>query len=105
MNVPSPDEPHSQPSGSLKIKAHNYQLRPAGLGKRTHEVVTEEGRQPTARAGLVDAMVMDVDAGEDQLRTEGGEEMHGGLRLLVPRLKEGGKLFIGKFTAFPTSQA
>ena len=65
-----------------------------------HEVVDEEGRQPTAGPGLVDALRMDVDSAEEQLRMEGGEEMGGGMRLLVPRLSHGGKLFVGTFSLY-----
>ncbi len=43
-------------------------------------------------------MAMDVDTDEAELRMEGGEEMGGGMRLLVPRLSEGGKLFVGEPT-------
>ena len=94
VTCPSPNEPHSHPAGTLKTKSQTYELVPAGWGLRTHEVVDEAGRQPTARPGLVDAMAMDIDTGEEQLRIEGGEEMSGGMRLLVPRLSEGGKLFV-----------
>ena len=34
---------------------------------------------------------------KDSLRIEGAEEMDGGMRLLVPRLKENGKLLVGKY--------
>jgi hypothetical protein len=32
-----------------------------------------------------------------KMRAEGGEEMGGGMRLLVPRLKKGGHLVVGVF--------
>ena len=32
----------------------------------------------------------------DELRAEGGEEMSGGMRLLVPRVKNGGSLVVGE---------
>lgn len=55
-------------------------------------MVDEEGRQPTAGPGAADAMAMN---GEES-RAEGGEEMGGGMRLLVPRLKDGGALVVGE---------
>ena len=96
ITLPSHNERRSHPSGSLQTKSQRYTLVSAGSGKRTHEVVDDEGRRPTAGPGLVDAMTMDFDAEEEVLRVEGGEEMRSGMRLLVPRVKMGGKLFLGK---------
>lgn len=83
------------PSGSLTYKHSSYTLRSAGLPKPTKADVDEEGRQPTAGPGIADAMTMDQDGGE-KLKFEGGAEMIGGMRLMVPRVKEKGKLFAGK---------
>lgn len=84
-------------SGSLKVRSDTYSLVPAGHPRRAHAAVDSEGREPLAGAKLADAMAMDVDKSESaQLRLEGGEEMLGGMRLLVPRIKAGGKLFVGE---------
>lgn len=83
----------STPSGSLRLKSQSYKLVPAGSSNPAHAKVDEEGRQPTAGPTLADAMAMDVDADEGELRIEGGEEMEG-MRLLVPKV-QGGKLYIG----------
>jgi hypothetical protein len=46
---------------------------------------------------MVDPKSTDVDGNElDVLRLEGGAEMMGGMRLLVPKIKEGGKLFLSE---------
>ena len=84
------------PSGTLKTKNQSYSLVAAGSSQHTHGVVDEEGRQPTAGPGLVDAMAMDVDPAEGVMRVEGGEEMSGAMRLLLPRISAGGKLFVGE---------
>jgi hypothetical protein len=83
----------SNPSGSLRLKSQSYKLVPAGSSNPARAEVDEEGRQPTAGPTLADAMAMDVDADEGDLRIEGGEEMEG-MRLLVPKV-QGGKLYIG----------
>jgi hypothetical protein len=85
----------SGPSGTLKLKSSSYTLRSAGNPTTGKADVDEEGRQPTAGPGLADAMTMEDDAGE-RLKFEGGAEMMGGMRLMVPRSKEKGKLFAGK---------
>jgi hypothetical protein len=55
-------------------------------------VVDEAGRNPTAGPGAADAMAMDG----EELRAEGGEEMGGGMRLLVPKINDGGSLVVGE---------
>jgi hypothetical protein len=86
------------PEGTLKTKSQNYILRSTGTGKSlTKALVTEEGRQPTGDTGAVDSMLMDLgEEGDGGGEGEGAKEMGGGMRLLVPRIKAGGKLFIGK---------
>lgn len=61
----------------------------------THAAVDGEGRQPTAGPGIADAMTMDVDGGK-RLKFEGGAEM-GGMKLMIPRMSKGGKLFLCMF--------
>ncbi|OCF45158.1 hypothetical protein I317_00960 [Kwoniella heveanensis CBS 569] len=80
--------------GSFTYKSTSYTLTPAGSSKRlkAHTVVDEEGRQPTAGPGAADSLTMDA-GDEGELAVEGGEEMEG-MRLLVPRVKQGGKLFV-----------
>ncbi|KAK8845527.1 hypothetical protein IAR55_006242 [Kwoniella newhampshirensis] len=93
MAVSVPRKKDGKVSGSLKTKHQEYKLTPAGTSKPTHVVVDEEGRQPTAGPGLVDAMAMDVDGkNAETLRVEGGEEMSG-MRLFVPRMNQGGKYY------------
>ncbi|WVQ80259.1 hypothetical protein IAT38_002364 [Cryptococcus sp. DSM 104549] len=95
LNVTAP-KGSSPVSGSLKTKSQTYSLTAAGSSAPTRAAVDAEGRQPTAGPGLVDAMDMGAGGkGEeaDLMRVEGGEEMEG-LRLLVPRLKQSGKLFV-----------
>lgn len=84
----------SGPSGSLKLKSSSYTLRSAGKPSTAKADVDEEGRQPTAGPGLADAMTMEDDGG-DRLKFEGGAEMMGGMRLMVPRSREKGRLFAG----------
>ncbi|WWC58210.1 uncharacterized protein I303_100746 [Kwoniella dejecticola CBS 10117] len=84
----------SSVTGSLKTKSTTYTLSTAGTSVHTRAVVDQEGRQPTAGPGAVDSLRMDVD-GQDvhsEMKVEGGEEMDG-LRLLVPKIKAGGKLY------------
>ncbi|WWD22480.1 hypothetical protein CI109_106973 [Kwoniella shandongensis] len=94
LTVSVPRSKEGKVSGSLKTKHQSFKLTPAGSSKPTHTVVDDEGRQPTAGPGLVDAMAMDVDGNEpEELRVEGGEEMNG-MKLFVPRLKQGGKYYV-----------
>jgi hypothetical protein len=79
------------PSGSLSTKSHHYTLSSTGT-TRSHAVVDKEGRHPMAGPGAIDAMSM----AQDNMRTEGGEEMMGGMRLMVPRSRKQGKLFVGE---------
>lgn len=82
-------------SGSLKTKHQQYNLVVAGEVETPATVVDAEGRNPTAnQPGLKDALTMDIDPAEQKLRGEGGEEMRGGMRLLLPKAKAGGRLFI-----------
>ncbi|ORY34204.1 hypothetical protein BCR39DRAFT_516743 [Naematelia encephala] len=77
--------------GTLQTRHTPYDLVPAGVsGPASHMAVDAEGRQPTAGPGMVDSMTMQ----DEVLRREGGEEMGGGMRLLVPRLNAGGKLLV-----------
>lgn len=88
--VPKKDEPLT---GNLKTKSQSYILRTAGFtGSSSSSKVDEQGQ------GLVDSLGMGDGQGVDQLAEEGGEEM-GGMRLLVPRVKEHGKLYVGE--SFP----
>ncbi|KAK6905306.1 hypothetical protein I204_05253 [Kwoniella mangroviensis CBS 8886] len=81
-------------TGSLKTKSHSYTLSTAGTNIHTKTKVDEQGRQPTSGPGAIDSMRMDVDESTPrEMKVEGGEEMDG-LRLLVPKVKEGGKLFV-----------
>ncbi|WVQ62598.1 uncharacterized protein L199_000744 [Kwoniella botswanensis] len=81
-------------TGSLKTKSHPYTLSTAGTNIHTKTKVDEQGRQPTSGPGAIDSMRMDVDQSTPrEMKVEGGEEMDG-LRLLVPKVKEGGKLFV-----------
>lgn len=83
--VPKKDEPLT---GNLKTKSQSYILRTAGFtGSSSSSKAGEQGQ------GLVDSLGMGDGEGVDQLAEEGGEEM-GGLRLLVPRVKEHGKLLV-----------
>ncbi|KIR63609.1 hypothetical protein I314_03013 [Cryptococcus bacillisporus CA1873] len=83
--VPKKDEPLT---GNLKTKSQSYILRTAGFtGSSSSSKVGEQGQ------GLVDSLGMSDEQGVDQLAEEGGEEM-GGMRLLVPRVKEHGKLYV-----------
>ncbi|KAL0243839.1 hypothetical protein I308_105101 [Cryptococcus tetragattii IND107] len=83
--VPKKDEPLT---GNLKTKSQSYILRTAGFtGSSSSSKVDEQGQ------GLVDSLGMGDGQGVDQLAEEGGEEM-GGMRLLVPRVKEHGKLYV-----------
>ncbi|XAO26606.1 hypothetical protein I312_105444 [Cryptococcus bacillisporus CA1280] len=83
--VPKKDEPLT---GNLKTKSQSYILRTAGFtGSSSSSKVGEQGQ------GLVDSLGMSDGQGVDQLAEEGGEEM-GGMRLLVPRVKEHGKLYV-----------
>ncbi|WVO23475.1 uncharacterized protein IAS62_004829 [Cryptococcus decagattii] len=83
--VPKKDEPLT---GNLKTKSQSYILRTAGFtGSSSSSKVGEQGQ------GLVDSLGMGDGQGVDQLAEEGGEEM-GGMRLLVPRVKEHGKLYV-----------
>lgn len=85
--VPKKDEPLT---GNLKTKSQSYILRTAGFtGSSSSSKVGEQGQ------GLVDSLGMGDGQGVDQLAEEGGEEM-GGMRLLVPRVKEHGKLYVGE---------
>jgi len=88
----TPPTSTSGPSGTLKYKSTSYKLHAAGEPGSSKAVVDAEGRQPTAGPGAADAMAMDG----DELRAEGGEEMSGGMRLLVPRIKNGGSLVVGE---------
>ncbi|EIW67912.1 hypothetical protein TREMEDRAFT_63800 [Tremella mesenterica DSM 1558] len=82
------------PSGTLKTKHTTYSLVTAGDIRPSSTAVNAQGRNPTAGPGLAEAMSMDVDGDlEKDMRGEGGEEMSGGMRLLVPRASDG-KLFI-----------
>lgn len=84
------------PSGSLVTRSQTYSLRSAGKQPVAHLAVDEEGRQPTAGPGMADAMTMDQGgSAAAALRFEGGAEMSDGMRLMVPRLNNGGKLFTG----------
>lgn len=88
--VPKKDEPLT---GNLKTKSQSYILRTAGFtGSSSSSKAGEQGQ------GLVDSLGMGDGQGVDQLAEEGGEEM-GGMRLLVPRVKEHGKLYVGE--SFP----
>ncbi|OXG20547.1 hypothetical protein C366_02082 [Cryptococcus neoformans Tu401-1] len=83
--VPKKDEPLT---GNLKTKSQSYILRTAGFaGSSSSSKAGDQGQ------GLVDSLGMGDGEGVDQLAEEGGEEM-GGLRLLVPRVKEHGKLYV-----------
>lgn len=85
--VPKKDEPLT---GNLKTKSQSYILRTAGFaGSSSSSKAGDQGH------GLVDSLGMGDGEGVDQLAEEGGEEM-GGLRLLVPRVKEHGKLYVGE---------
>lgn len=85
--VPKKDEPLT---GNLKTKSQSYILRTAGFtGSSSSSKAGEQGQ------GLVDSLGMGDGEGVDQLAEEGGEEM-GGLRLLVPRVKDHGKLLVGE---------
>ncbi|WVF66116.1 hypothetical protein IAT40_000855 [Kwoniella sp. CBS 6097] len=88
--------------GNFTYKSTSYTLSSAGSSKRTkaHTVVDEEGRQPTAGPGAADSLTMNVSAetgtgagAGEEMGVEGGEEMEG-MRLLVPRVKQGGKLYV-----------
>ncbi|WVR03544.1 hypothetical protein IAU60_000536 [Kwoniella sp. DSM 27419] len=96
MSVNVPRSKTADVSGTFKYKSTTYTLSAAGSSKLhpTHATVDEEGRQPTAGPGAADAMTLDVDgAVDDDYKVEGGEEM-GGMRLLVPRIKQGGNLYV-----------
>lgn len=88
--VPKKDEPLT---GNLKTKSQSYILRTAGFTRSSSSSKVDEQGQ-----GLVDSLGMGDGQGVDQLAEEGGEEM-GGMRLLVPRVKEHGKLYVGE--SFP----
>ncbi|WVQ76230.1 hypothetical protein IAR50_005895 [Cryptococcus sp. DSM 104548] len=75
-------------TGKLEHKGQKYLLRTAGSSKGRGE--KEEERE---EAGLVDSMEMGDGRGAEERAAEGGEEMEG-LRLLVPKIKEHGKLFV-----------
>ena len=95
VNVSSGSGSSSKVSGGLKTKHRQYSLVSAGEVEAPATVVDAEGRNPTAnQPGLKDALAMDIDPAEQKLRGEGGEEMRGGMRLLLPKAKEGGKLFV-----------
>jgi hypothetical protein len=91
------------PSGSLKLKSSSYTLRSAGLPTPLAAAVDAEGRQPTAGPGIADAMTMDEDGGE-HMKFEGGAEMMGGMKLMVPRVKEKGKLFACEYLRLPSQE-
>ncbi|TYJ54899.1 hypothetical protein B9479_004407 [Cryptococcus floricola] len=75
-------------TGKLDHKGQKYILRTAGSSKNRTE--KEEERE---EAGLVDSMEMGDGRGAEDKAEEGGEEMEG-LRLLVPKAKEDGRLFV-----------
>ncbi|KAK4688872.1 hypothetical protein P7C73_g1221, partial [Tremellales sp. Uapishka_1] len=90
LSLKAPTKSHPTISGKLKTKSHTYRLESTSSLPPAHETVDEDGRHPTAGPGMVDAMAMD----KDELKMHGGEEMLGGMRLMVPRAKKGGKLFV-----------
>lgn len=89
----SPEDP---PSGALKAKSNSYTLHSIGSGSEPR--TRSRTRSPAAR-GAVDSLAIDVGEGESGMRGEGGGEMAVGMRLYVPRLERGGKLYPCEWTA------
>ncbi|WWC66779.1 uncharacterized protein I206_100684 [Kwoniella pini CBS 10737] len=94
LQIQKPKSNSSSITGSLKTKNSNYTLSSAGTSLHTKTVIDEEGRQPTAGPSAMDSLRMDIDERDinEEMKVEGGEEMDG-LKLLVPKFKEGGKFF------------
>ncbi|WWC85886.1 uncharacterized protein L201_000753 [Kwoniella dendrophila CBS 6074] len=106
ISVPSSSSSSSTSSlsssitGTLKTKSTEYNLHTVGTDLHTKQIITSEGRLPQQGPGVaVDSMRMEIDGGnnnsieEREMKVEGGEEMDG-LRLLLPKIKQGGKLFV-----------
>lgn len=72
------------PSGSLKTKSATYTL--------SSSVASSSNLLPRRAA---DSMAIDSEHPGNVTRTEGAEEMSGGMRLMVPNLSRGGKWQIG----------
>ncbi|WVO18390.1 hypothetical protein L204_106106 [Cryptococcus depauperatus] len=87
LSIPMPDK--DQPlTGYLKTKSQSYTLRTAGESSK--QSTDEEGLD---EQGLVNSLAKGSDAKVEELAVEGGEEMSG-IRLLVPRVKAHGKLYV-----------
>ncbi|WRT63761.1 uncharacterized protein IL334_000686 [Kwoniella shivajii] len=91
LSLSVPSSSSTPITGNLKTKSTNYTLSTAGTSSHSHTPINEEGRQPVAGPGVdaVESMKMD----DEKLKVEGGEEMDG-LRLMVPQITKGGKLFV-----------